>query len=99
MFFYSLFFFPYFYFTSDAFFDFTERLHCRIPAAAWLFVRGLLAAGWRQCCVLRRISFFSFFLQHVIVHFFVKIQFFIFLSKSDLVYPSQYFWQFSINFA
>jgi hypothetical protein len=39
------------------FFNFRERLHCRIPAAVELFVRGLLAAGWRQCGVLRRLFF------------------------------------------
>jgi hypothetical protein len=30
------------------FFGFSERLCSRIPAAVGLFVRGLLAAGWRE---------------------------------------------------
>jgi hypothetical protein len=71
------------------FFDCSERLHCRIPAALGFCVWAF-AAGWRQCGVLRIPFFFYFFLQHVIVLFLSKSNS-AFLSKSRLVYPLSIF--------
>jgi hypothetical protein len=77
-------------FTSDfSFFNCCERLHCRILAAVGLFERGLLAAGWRQCCVLRSFIFFIFFCQNLVWFFSVKILFF--LSKPCLNTPLSIF--------
>jgi hypothetical protein len=77
---YEYFFITLFHLTEERvlFFGCAERLHCRIPAAAWLFVRGLLAAGWRQCCV-QRIPFFYFFLFFCRRH----NSFFIFCSRKN----------------
>jgi hypothetical protein len=63
------------------FFGFSERLYLRIPAAV-----GLLCVGfWRRVGVstvfCEVFFFFIFFLQHVIVHFF--------LSKSSFVFFCQ----------
>jgi hypothetical protein len=46
-------------FVSDFFHNLTVALpHTR---RRWAFVRGLLAAGWRQCCVLNSYFFYFFF--------------------------------------